>query len=180
MGQGQEVRAPACTSAAAGRWVVTAKLSPNARCHCHPARAFKPRLPTPTQVIARKYVATAAAEGQWVLLQNTHLGLGYLSEVEAVLTKTEELHDSFRWGEGGGVTKRPGAGGGWFWTSGVVQGGRALAARLAAAWWSGADAVPRTPSGQPQAVDHRRAAPSVPHRPAAGWGCGGGGDWGAA
>lgn len=33
------------------------------------------------QVIARKYVATASAEGQWVLLQNTHLGLGYLAEV---------------------------------------------------------------------------------------------------
>lgn len=59
--------------------------------------AFTPWAAGPyPQVIARKYVATAAAEGQWVLLQNTHLGLGYLSEVEAVLTKTEELHESFR------------------------------------------------------------------------------------
>ena len=33
------------------------------------------------EVIARKYVATAMAEGRWVLLQNTHLGLSYLSEV---------------------------------------------------------------------------------------------------
>ena len=33
------------------------------------------------EVVARKYVAAAAAEGHWVLLQNTHLGLGYLAEV---------------------------------------------------------------------------------------------------
>lgn len=47
-------------------------------------------------MIARKYVATAAAEGQWVLLQNTHLGLGYLAEVEQYLVKAEELHEDFR------------------------------------------------------------------------------------
>lgn len=33
------------------------------------------------EVIARKYMASATVEGQWVLLQNTHLGLGYLTEV---------------------------------------------------------------------------------------------------
>ena len=33
------------------------------------------------EVIARRHVATAAAEGCWVLLQNAHLGLGYLAEV---------------------------------------------------------------------------------------------------
>ena len=33
------------------------------------------------EIIARRYMATATAEGQWVLLQNTHLGLAYLSEV---------------------------------------------------------------------------------------------------
>lgn len=33
------------------------------------------------EVAARKYMAAAAAEGHWVLLQNTHLGLGYLHEV---------------------------------------------------------------------------------------------------
>ena len=33
------------------------------------------------EIIARKYMATATAEGQWVLLQNTHLGLAYLTEV---------------------------------------------------------------------------------------------------
>ena len=35
------------------------------------------------EIIARRYMATATAEGQWVLLQNTHLGLAYLSEVRA-------------------------------------------------------------------------------------------------
>lgn len=33
------------------------------------------------EIIARKYMAIATVEGQWVLLQNTHLGLSYLSEV---------------------------------------------------------------------------------------------------
>ncbi len=33
------------------------------------------------EIIARKYMASATVEGQWVLLQNTHLGLGYLTEV---------------------------------------------------------------------------------------------------
>lgn len=31
-----------------------------------------------------------------MLLQNTHLGLGYLAEVEGFLTKAEALHDNFR------------------------------------------------------------------------------------
>jgi dynein heavy chain len=39
------------------------------------------------EVIARKYMATASLEGQWVLLQNTHLGLGYLTEVETFLVR---------------------------------------------------------------------------------------------
>ena len=33
------------------------------------------------EVIARKLLAQATVEGQWVLLQNTHLGLNFLSEV---------------------------------------------------------------------------------------------------
>ena len=37
------------------------------------------------EIIARKYMATATVEGQWVLLQNTHLGLGYLTEVKTLL-----------------------------------------------------------------------------------------------
>ena len=36
------------------------------------------------EVIARKLLAQATVEGQWVLLQNTHLGLGFLSEVSPV------------------------------------------------------------------------------------------------
>lgn len=36
------------------------------------------------EIIARKYMATATVEGQWVLLQNTHLGLGYLTEVPII------------------------------------------------------------------------------------------------
>lgn len=49
------------------------------------------------EVIARKYMVTATAEGQWVLLQNTHLGLGYLTEVEQFLVKAEDLHEDFRY-----------------------------------------------------------------------------------
>lgn len=48
------------------------------------------------EVIARKYMATASLEGQWVLLQNTHLGLGYLTEVETFLVKEENVHEDFR------------------------------------------------------------------------------------
>mmetsp|Transcript_5388 Transcript_5388/g.12712 ORF Transcript_5388/g.12712 Transcript_5388/m.12712 type:complete len:4322 (-) Transcript_5388:507-13472(-) len=48
------------------------------------------------EVIARKYMATASLEGQWVLLQNTHLGLAYLSEVESFLVKEENIHEDFR------------------------------------------------------------------------------------
>lgn len=33
------------------------------------------------QVAARSHVVAAAAEGRWVLLQNTHLNIGYLEEV---------------------------------------------------------------------------------------------------
>ncbi|PNH08753.1 Dynein gamma chain, flagellar outer arm [Tetrabaena socialis] len=39
------------------------------------------------EVIARKHMASASLEGHWVLLQNTHLGLGYLTEVETFLVK---------------------------------------------------------------------------------------------
>ena len=33
------------------------------------------------EIIARNYLAAATTDGQWLLLQNTHLGLAYLSEV---------------------------------------------------------------------------------------------------
>lgn len=53
------------------------------------------------EVIARKHMAAASLEGHWVLLQNTHLGLSYLTEVETFLVKV-----------GGWVKGRLG-GGGW-------------------------------------------------------------------
>ena len=37
------------------------------------------------EIIARKYMASATVEGQWVLLQNTHLGLSYLPEVSFIM-----------------------------------------------------------------------------------------------
>jgi hypothetical protein len=33
------------------------------------------------EIIARRLLASAVAEGQWLLLQNTHLSLAYLAEV---------------------------------------------------------------------------------------------------
>ena len=35
-------------------------------------------------VIARKLMSVALAEGHWVLLQNAHLGLSYLAEVHVL------------------------------------------------------------------------------------------------
>lgn len=43
------------------------------------------------EIIARKYMASATVEGQWVLLQNTHLGLGYLTEVGSLHVDTNLL-----------------------------------------------------------------------------------------
>ncbi|CAL8466541.1 g6077 [Coccomyxa elongata] len=48
------------------------------------------------EIIARNLLAAATADGQWLLLQNTHLGLAYLSELEGVLSKTEGVHENFR------------------------------------------------------------------------------------
>ena len=45
------------------------------------------------EVIARKLLAQATVEGQWVLLQNTHLGLGFLSEVSPAVGTLLILHD---------------------------------------------------------------------------------------
>ena len=35
------------------------------------------------EIIARNYLTAAIIDGQWLLLQNTHLGLSYLTEVRA-------------------------------------------------------------------------------------------------
>ncbi len=48
------------------------------------------------EIIARKLMSTATQTGQWVLLQNTHLGLAYMAEIETYLLKAENLHDDFR------------------------------------------------------------------------------------
>ena len=48
------------------------------------------------EIIARRLMTTATREGQWVLLQNTHLGLAYMAEVETYLLKAENLHEDFR------------------------------------------------------------------------------------
>lgn len=48
------------------------------------------------EAVARKLVASAAVEGHWVLLQNTHLGLQYLSELEQYLATMGTAHPGFR------------------------------------------------------------------------------------
>ena len=48
------------------------------------------------EIVARKYISAAVIDGSWVVLQNTHLGLSYLSEVETYMTKADELHEDFR------------------------------------------------------------------------------------
>lgn len=50
------------------------------------------------EIYARKLLSTAATEGSWVLLQNAHLGLSYMSEIEQFLAKSgaSSLHSSFR------------------------------------------------------------------------------------
>jgi hypothetical protein len=49
------------------------------------------------EIIADKLLTAAAAEGHWLLLQNTHLGLNYLTDLEGKLSKAEDLHEDFRW-----------------------------------------------------------------------------------
>ena len=48
------------------------------------------------EVIARRLVGSGMISGEWCILQNCHLGLGYLFELEQKLVKTEEVHDEFR------------------------------------------------------------------------------------
>jgi hypothetical protein len=85
------------------------------------------------EVIARKLMAAAAAEGQWLLLQNTHLGLNYLTEVEQYLSKAEDLHEDFRWGEGLGGFWPGTVGTVAAFQAGIVSMHDALAATLSSA-----------------------------------------------
>ena len=48
------------------------------------------------EVVARQMVANGVLTGDWVILQNTHLGMGYLFELEQTLVKLEEIHEDFR------------------------------------------------------------------------------------
>merc|ERR1712078_714163 len=46
--------------------------------------------------VAREKNNAAFLTGGWVILQNCHLGIGYMNEMEDVLTKTAEIEDDFR------------------------------------------------------------------------------------
>ena len=48
------------------------------------------------EVHARRFMALALANGDWVLLQNCHLSLDYVVEVMEQVNETEVVHDSFR------------------------------------------------------------------------------------
>ena len=48
------------------------------------------------EVIARRLVGNGVISGEWAVLQNCHLGMGYLSELESNLVKLEEIHEDFR------------------------------------------------------------------------------------
>merc|ERR1712195_64297 len=45
---------------------------------------------------ANKLLTGAVMTGSWVLLQNTHLGLGFMNTLEGALTKMEEIDPNFR------------------------------------------------------------------------------------
>jgi len=46
--------------------------------------------------VAREKNNNAFLTGGWVVLQNSHLGIGYMGELEEVLLKTPEIEDDFR------------------------------------------------------------------------------------
>ncbi|KAJ4436076.1 Dynein heavy chain 8, axonemal, partial [Periplaneta americana] len=48
------------------------------------------------EVHARKLLNQCMTQGQWILLQNTHLGLAYMNELFIVLTETATSHPDFR------------------------------------------------------------------------------------
>jgi len=48
------------------------------------------------EVIARRLVTAGVTTGCWVLLQNTHLGLKFLGELEQTILGLEECHPDFR------------------------------------------------------------------------------------
>eukprot|EP00927_Polykrikos_kofoidii_P046386 TRINITY_DN40623_c0_g2_i1.p1 TRINITY_DN40623_c0_g2~~TRINITY_DN40623_c0_g2_i1.p1 ORF type:complete len:3637 (-),score=783.39 TRINITY_DN40623_c0_g2_i1:390-10571(-) len=48
------------------------------------------------ETVAREKNNAAFLTGGWVILQNSHLGIGYMCELEDVLTKTAEIEEEFR------------------------------------------------------------------------------------
>lgn len=48
------------------------------------------------EVHARRLLQQSQQEGRWILLQNCHLGLGFLEEMLDTVTQTEQVHDAFR------------------------------------------------------------------------------------
>jgi len=48
------------------------------------------------EVIARRLVGAGVVSGDWCILQNCHLGMGYLFELEQTLVKLDDVHDEFR------------------------------------------------------------------------------------
>ena len=132
------------------------------------------------EVIARKLLAQAVVEGQWVLLQNTHLGLGFLGEVlllglRGLECQATALHriSGPMWAR----CSRP-----WIAPTRLIpsQGhasglspGSCTPARFPQSepmpMIAGGDLLgqARGPARGLQAVDYSRAAPRVPHWPAA-------------
>jgi len=45
---------------------------------------------------ARKLINTGVTQGSWVMLQNCHLGLKFMSEIEQNMVKFEEIHADFQ------------------------------------------------------------------------------------
>jgi dynein heavy chain len=48
------------------------------------------------EVHARRLLQQSQQEGRWILLQNCHLGLGFLEEMLETVTQTEQVNDVFR------------------------------------------------------------------------------------
>merc|ERR1719247_3762598 len=46
--------------------------------------------------VAREKNSAAFINGGWVILQNCHLGIDYMCELEDTLTKTQDIDDDFR------------------------------------------------------------------------------------
>ena len=45
---------------------------------------------------ARKLINTGVTQGSWVMLQNCHLGLKFMAEIEQTIIKLEDIHEEFQ------------------------------------------------------------------------------------